>query len=121
MSEHNVINNQCFSFLGKNCEINGTFKFSGPTHIASNIEGTIIMQDNSDLFIERDAFFKGDIKCHNIEIHGKIQGSIEATGRILLHPPASLVGDIIGKDIIVQPGASLNITGHTFEEPSLKI
>ncbi len=57
--------------------------------------------------------FIGNINCHNIEIHGQFEGTLKASGLVAIFPPASVTGDIQSEQLVVYPGAILNINGHT--------
>lgn len=107
------IENLDFSFLGKNSKITGVFHLVGATHLASDIEGELVMENNAKLCIERSGSFKGTIKCHDIEIYGTFDGTLSASGRAIVYPPATLRGKINAQNLIVYPGATLNVDGHT--------
>lgn len=105
-----------FSIFGRNCEVEGNLKLHGDTLISSNLKGTITMIDNGKLTIERDSFINGDIYCNDVEIFGKFEGSIKASGTLIVRSSAIVSGNIQAKRISIYPGAILNIEGHTPEQ-----
>ena len=107
------LSNQDFSFFAKGSKITGKFELYGPTHIAAQIEGDLFMQNESNLFLEKSCTFDGTINCHNIEIYGKFSGKLNATGKIIIYPPAEITGELKCSDMIIHPGANINISGHT--------
>jgi len=113
MQDYISIKDQNFSYLGKNSKMSGKFHLSGNTRISCDIDGEITMTDKSDLFIEPCASFIGTIHCHNIEVHGQFEGSLKASGIVSIYPPACVTGDIQCENLLVYPGAILNIDGHT--------
>lgn len=113
MKNHIDLHNQDFSFLGKNSIISGEFHFEGPAHIASRLNGDVYMEKKNDLCIERNGHITGTIKCHNIEIYGTFEGTLEASGKIIIYPPANITGKISASDLVIYPGAILNIDGNT--------
>lgn len=107
------IKDQDFSFLGRGSFVSGTFKLKGPTHLFSVTEGEIIMLDEADLSIERDGEFKGKLICHNVDIYGEFEGILESTGKVTVYPPATITGKIQAKELVIYPGATVNMEGHT--------
>jgi cytoskeletal protein CcmA (bactofilin family) len=109
------LKNQVFSFLGKDSSIKGTFHLKGVTHIASQLEGELFMDNDSDLCIESSGSFEGSVECHNIEIYGSFTGELKASGKVTVYPPARLEGKINAGKLEIHPGATLNMSGHTDE------
>lgn len=109
------IKTQDFSFLGKGSQLKGIFHLKGTTHIASNLEGELYMDDKSDLCIENSGSFDGSVECHNIEIYGCFKGELKASGKVTVYPPATLEGKINAGKLEIHPGATLNMSGHTEE------
>ncbi len=105
--------NKNFSLIGKGSKINGTFSFSGLTRLNSHLEGEITMESQDDLSIEKDAVVIGNIKCHNVNIFGKFEGGILATGRVRIYPCAIFKGKINASQIEIHPGAIIEFEGHT--------
>ncbi|MCK5074162.1 MAG: polymer-forming cytoskeletal protein [Bacteriovoracaceae bacterium] len=113
MTDYINIKEQDFSFWGQGSKIKGEFHLKGPTLLGSIVEGELVMTDNAPLCVEREGSFKGTVKCHDIEIYGSFEGILQATGRATIYPSATLLGTIRAHDLIVHPGATLNIEGHT--------
>lgn len=103
---------QEFSFVGKNCQIEGVFHFQGPTHIVGEMKGKLTMEDDAPLYIGREGKFKGEIKCFNIEIYGDFEGELEVNGKAVIHPLAKLSGVVKANQLIVSPGSVININGN---------
>lgn len=113
MSNYINLRNIDFSFLGKGSKMKGIFHLTGITHISSELEGELTMETKAHLYLERNGKFKGSIKCHDIEIYGELEGTLESTGKVTVYPSASIKGKISSNDIIIYPGACLNIDGYT--------
>ena len=107
------IEEQNFTIIGKNCNLNGTFKFNGATHLAGKIDGEIHMADNSQLTFESTSKITGNIYCENLKIYGQVDGEVHAKGLVEVFPSGTLTGLIKAKNLIVHPGAVLNFDGHT--------
>lgn len=107
------LESQDFSFLGKGSHLEGSFQLKGTTRLASFIEGSINMKDNADLFIETSGKIRGEIVCHNLEVYGEIEGVVRATGKVSLYPPARFSGEISAENLVIYPGAQVNMDGKT--------
>ena len=112
MDDYINLEQQDFSHFGKDSRISGIFKLAGPTMISAHLEGELIMEDNSDICIERDGHFNGKIKCSNIKIFGTFEGGLISTGKVEIFPSACITGEIKAFNLVVYPGAKLNIEGH---------
>lgn len=108
-----------FSVLGRNCQFEGELKLFGDTLITCNVKGTLVVQDQGKLTIERGADICGDIYCNDIEVFGNVEGSIRAQGTLTIRSSAQVSGNIEAKSLSIYPGAVLNIEGHTPEETSV--
>ncbi len=103
---------QDFSFLGRG-KAKGEFVFEGITHLAGEVEGKITMEQAADLFLERTALVRGEIYARDINIYGEFKGTIFSSGRIVVYPPAKISGKIHAKNLIVYPGAVLDVEYHS--------
>ena len=114
MKEHrDQMKDKSFSFIGKGSVISGKFMLQGATHLASHLEGELIMSDDSKITIEPEGSFEGRLECRDIEIFGKFDGNLISTGTVLIHSSAQVYGDIEASHLVIKPGASVNIEGRT--------
>ena len=111
---------QDFSFLGRG-KAKGDFVFAGITHLAGEVEGKITMDGEADLFLERTALIRGEIHAKDINIYGEFKGTIFSQGRIVVYPPAKISGKIHAKNLIVYPGAVLDVEYHSDDGPGSNI
>ncbi len=116
MQEYIDLRDQKFSYFGTGSEISGSFKLVGPTHIAGPVDGTIEMLKEAELSIIHSGSFVGKIICKHVEIYGKVTGEIESTGKVKIFPTAIVEGKIRANDLVIYPGAKVNIEGNTAEE-----
>ena len=114
--DDNRFRNLNFSLLGKQSHLNGDFSFQGDTFINCQVEGKISMQDNGKITIERGAVVKADIFCHDIEVFGQFEGTINANGTLTARSSAVISGLVNAKQISIFPGADINMEGHTETE-----
>ena len=113
MSDIINIQDQEFSFFGEGSQIKGDFFLKGTTHLASRIEGSVEMDRETNLIIEPEGSLKGTVKCFDLELYGAFNGEIEAKGTVTIYPSAKFDGKIITKNLVVFPGATVNMTGQT--------
>ena len=112
--ENNLeLKNQEFTYLGKGSKITGDFHLKGMAYLAAELEGKIFMQANSTLTIERSGSFNGHIECEHIEIFGLFKGTLNARGKVIVHPSAKVDGRINARDLIIYPGADVNMDAQT--------
>lgn len=104
-----------FSTIGKNCVLEGKFKFHGDTILNCHIAGTINMTDNAKLTLERLSNIEGEIYCHDLEVFGVINGTINASGKLIVRSSASISGFINAAQLSIYPGAEINMEAHTEE------
>ena len=102
-----------YNIIGNLTQFEGELKIKGDTIIAGNFNGTITVLDNSKILIERDAEISAKIFCHDIEVFGKLEGSVQASGTLIVRSSAHLSGKIEAKQLSIYPGAVLNMEGHT--------
>ena len=75
-----------------------------------------IFAENPDTHITIDPYgsFSGEVKCVDIEILGNFSGKLHARGKVVLQSSATVNGEIHCENIIIYPGAQVNMEGSTF-------
>ena len=115
MNETLELKEQNFSLLGKNSQFHGTFQLNGPTRLSGQLNGELVMNGEYYLVIETEGFFEGSIHCHEVEIYGNFKGTLVSPKKVTLYPSAKVSGDIQTKNLIIHPGALVNINGKTLQ------
>jgi len=105
---------QNFSFIGQGTNLQGNIRFEGETKIAGLVKGEIRSGD-FPLSIEPTGKFEGTIYCHNLFVYGDIKGDINSTGRVILFPSSSFRGNLITGQLVIHPGACVNMDAKTEE------
>ena len=112
------------TIIGKNSFLKGQIELTGMVRVACKVEGTLIHTpisregQNQDLLIlERESVFTGNIIAEDIEIYGKLTGDIKSKGRVIIHSGSEVSGTIAAFNLIIYPGASVEIEGH--DKPAL--
>jgi cytoskeletal protein CcmA (bactofilin family) len=91
------------TYLGKNLIINGNISGEGSLIILGKFEGEFDVK--GQLKIGQGAVIKGNIKATGVSINGIVNGSVEASERILLDTTASMKGRLVTPKISIQDGA----------------
>jgi cytoskeletal protein CcmA (bactofilin family) len=91
------------TYLGKNLKINGNISGEGSLIILGQFEGEFDI--DGQLKIAQGAVIKGNIKATGVSINGLVNGSVEASEKILLDTTASMKGRLVTPKISIQDGA----------------
>jgi cytoskeletal protein CcmA (bactofilin family) len=107
--------NRASTVLTADCEFKGALAFSGELQLHGRLEGTI-ESEGGTLTIGEEAMIKAEIRVNDVQIHGKVQGNVYATGRIELRGKAEVYGDLHTNrlamdDGVVFVGRSNTLTG----------
>jgi cytoskeletal protein CcmA (bactofilin family) len=107
-----------FTFFGKGSSLEGDFKLTGPTRIASKVKGEVIVnnigEESSNLLsIEPEGSFEGKVHCDDLELYGHFKGEILSNGIVTIFPNAKFEGRIKAKNLIIHPGSFVEMEAHT--------
>ena len=97
---------QVSGFLDKGTTVTGELEFAGTLRIDGNFHGSISTGDI--LIIGEHALVHADIKVGEIEIHGQVNGSIDAKRRVEITASGRLRGDVRTPVLAVTPGGVLD-------------
>ncbi len=104
---------QDYTFIGPGTHIQGSLTFKGDTKVAGHIKGEVRVQGEIPLSIEPTGSVEGTIYCHNLSIYGEIKGDIHSQGTVSLFPSSRLDGQLEAANLVIHPGAVVNIEGKT--------
>lgn len=93
-------------FLDQGTHITGELAFAGTLRIDGNFHGSISTDDR--LVVGTHAIIHADIKVGEIEIAGKVLGSIEAKRSVEILPTGRVQGDIHTPVLVMSPGSMLD-------------
>jgi len=100
----------CDTIVGLGSCMKGEITCKGPSRIAGRIEGDLKGDDR--LVIAKEAIIVGQVSAVEIEIYGEIQGTINATNRIILNETAKIDGDLHSPSVVIEEGAVFNGKSH---------
>lgn len=90
--------------IGKSVQIKGELTGSEDLYLDGSIEGTVDLRDHS-LIIGPNGKIKAGITARDLVVHGRVEGSVTATGRVELRKSCTLIGDVSTQRIVIEDGA----------------
>jgi cytoskeletal protein CcmA (bactofilin family) len=90
------------AFLGEGTDFKGILTFEGTVRVDGKLEGEIITKDT--LIVGETAMVNAEIKVHTIVISGVVKGNIVSTGRVEVHRPGKLFGNIKTPILLIEEG-----------------
>ena len=106
-----------FSFFGKGANLKGIFSLVGTTHLSAHLDGEVIVRDGGRFIIEDEGCLEGTLRGHDVDIFGTFEGTLKASGRVVIHSTAQVSGDIVAKGLVVKPNSQVNVKAHTEDSP----
>ena len=89
--------------LGSQMTLEGTLVFEGTMIINGHVKGTIESKEGT-IIIGEKAVIHADIYVHNAKVSGEVRGSVHASDRIELHPPARVYGNLTAPVVLMDAG-----------------
>ena len=89
--------------LGPQAVLEGNLVFEGSLFMNGHAKGTIESR-NGSIVVGEDAVIHADIFVRSATVNGEIKGTIRATERIELHPPARVFGDLNAPIVRIDAG-----------------
>ena len=106
------------SLVGESTEIHGRMVLKESIRIDGKVFGNIEASSglNVAVTVGPNGEVHGDISAYRIEIAGKVDGNVNATGTADLRATSEVIGDISYGFISVHPGA--NLKGIVIQKPN---
>ena len=100
--------------LGPQAVLEGNLVFEGSLFMNGHAKGAIESR-NGAIVVGEDAVIHADVFVRSATINGEIKGTIRATERIELHPPARVYGDLNAPVVVIDAGVIFE--GHCTIKP----
>jgi cytoskeletal protein CcmA (bactofilin family) len=84
--------------------IEGSLSAEGDVQIDGTVKGDV--STKTTLIIGGKAVVEGNISSQNADIAGKVNGTVKTAGLVTIRSTSALLGDVITKDLNVEPGSS---------------
>lgn len=95
------------TIIGKDAAFEGNMDFSGSIRVDGKVVGAI-NSDGGTVIIGETAKVEADIKVAIAIVRGELKGTIDASDRIEIYPPARVDGDIVAPVISIDTGVVFN-------------
>jgi cytoskeletal protein CcmA (bactofilin family) len=92
--------------VGKDVVVKGHLLSGEDLTIFGEVEGTIDIVEHR-LTIAAEGSVRADVKAHDIDVRGYLEGKLEAVNKIYIRKGARLVGDLHSAGIVIEEGGYL--------------
>jgi len=116
--EPTVARGEIKAFLGEGTDFKGILTFEGTVRVDGKLEGEIYTKDT--LVVGESAVVAAEINVDTIVISGVVKGNITATGKIEVHRPGKLYGNVKTPSLFIEEGVifegNCSMTHETADE-----
>jgi cytoskeletal protein CcmA (bactofilin family) len=95
------------AIIGKSVRIHGELTGSEDLYLDGEIEGTVALTE-SRFTVGPNARVFADIQARDVIVFGRIEGNIQATGRVELRQGSSVVGNIHALRLSIEESAAVS-------------
>lgn len=103
MAKINNPESNAINLIGTGTEITGDLNSNSDVRVDGTLNGNLTTKGK--VVIGETGKVKGEIKCKNADISGKIEGKISVSELLSLKPSSLIEGDIITNRLSIEPGA----------------
>ncbi len=100
-NNNNEIDN--INIIAAGTSIQGDLKTDGVIRLNGTLRGNL--ETSEKLVIGQNGKVEGDVKCKNADVEGNVIGTISVQGLLSLKRTANIQGDIVTKQLSVEPGS----------------
>ena len=90
------------AFLGEGTDFKGILTFEDTVRVDGKLEGEVYTKDT--LIVGESAVVNAEINVNTIVISGVVRGNINATGKIEVHRPGKLFGNVNTPSLFIEEG-----------------
>ena len=105
----NIEESDADTLLSEDMSFQGTMSLSRPAMIKGQLAGKI--ESDSNVFIEKEADVKADIKANELSVKGNLSGSVQAAV-IELGSSAVVSGDVKAQSLAMESGCTFSGTSQ---------
>jgi cytoskeletal protein CcmA (bactofilin family) len=87
--------------VGPETNVRGDFRITGGMRLDGQIEGRVDITET--LVTGQRSLLKGEVRCREAVIAGRIEGDVFATETVELQTGAQVFGNISSKGLVIQP------------------
>jgi cytoskeletal protein CcmA (bactofilin family) len=101
-----VDENEIDTILAEDIDFSGVLTFKKPLMIKGSFKGEI--KASSDLYIGEKAIVKAKIEANRVSNKGRIEGDVVAHSRVEFFAGATMEGDLLTPDMVMESGCKYN-------------
>ena len=94
------------NIIGKGTIIEGGLETAGNLRVEGRINGDV--KCKSKIVIGQTAYIDGNLMSVNVEVAGEVKGFMKVSGLLTLKASAVVHGDIVAKELVIEPGAKFD-------------
>ncbi len=91
--------------IGKSVIIKGDLIGEEDVHLDGQIAEGSVQLLNNRLTVGKSGKVKASIRAREVDVHGTVNGDVEASDRIFIRAAANLIGDLKAASISIEDGA----------------
>lgn len=91
------------TIIGKGTTIEGSIKLQNSLRVDGKIKGNVNTPES--IVVGKDGEINGEITVGNAVVGGKVEGKIEAKGKVVLESKSSFSGEMITAKLVIDEGA----------------
>jgi cytoskeletal protein CcmA (bactofilin family) len=93
--------------IGKSVRIHGELTGSEDLYLDGKIEGTVALAE-SRFTVGPNAHVLANVQARDVIVFGRVEGNIQATGRVELRQGSTVIGDIHSVRLSIEESASVS-------------
>ncbi|HDH99982.1 MAG: polymer-forming cytoskeletal protein [Candidatus Latescibacterota bacterium] len=91
------------TLIGKGSEVEGKLSVENSIRVDGRVKGEL--KCSGLLVIGEEGVVEADIQAKEVVVGGKVQGSVDASHKVVLQSSASVIGDLRTRLLVVEEGA----------------
>lgn len=111
-------NEQEFTQVGRNVQVNGDITGKTDLRIAGKVYGNVAI--DGELILEKLAIIDGDVKCGAAILAGVIKGNVDCKTKLILQDNAKIIGNVKADQLVINEGAVFQGSCDMNEMPASK-
>ncbi len=95
------------AFIGASTRVRGRVNGSGDLRVDGRVDGEIVLSQG-DLTLGELAQVDATVRADNIHVLGRLEGDVQATGRLSVGAGASVRGNVRANSLTLEDGANFS-------------
>ncbi len=91
------------SIIGRGAVLEGKLEVQSSIRVDGRVKGSVKSSDT--IVVGKDGVVEGDLTAKNVVVGGKVNGKIDATGRVVLESTSTFTGDLKTGKLVIDEGA----------------